>query len=415
MNSKPIILYDNVFTRNTPTATNTAEGYDVLNIRDLKEYTYWKPSSTAAIKYLTVDLNLFDNCGFEDGDWTGWTQNDATLASSGPPSSHSGIYAALLSPSGSDLNGPASDKISIDITKDYQFSMYHRLDNRVSGGFVAQLNFYDSEGTYITASNVLFTTTDTGIGYTNTTTTVGPNSLISFPDGAAMVSFSCYTAGTADLDVWIDDIIFYEKITVDSLAMASHNLWSFAGVGASLDIQYTTSDTGYTTGWSWSTSKYGYQVDNDKTFMTQFTGQEARAWRVGVYSSKQLPYIGVCILGPSFTMEQYPQNSFDPDSEEIMSQSSTSLGGQIIGTIINYHKREINARFTNITPSWFEDTFRPAWNNHLKLLKPFFFAWDITNHSDEVYFVRLKDKFTLTAPYSKLYRNLNLDMIGVAE
>jgi len=50
----PIILSDNRFLDGTPTATDTATGYDVLHISDLREYTEWKAASSGT-KYLTVD------------------------------------------------------------------------------------------------------------------------------------------------------------------------------------------------------------------------------------------------------------------------------------------------------------------------------------------------------------------------
>jgi hypothetical protein len=49
----PVVLADNRFLGGTPTATDTAAGYDVLNIRDLKEFTGWK-STGPGTKYLTV-------------------------------------------------------------------------------------------------------------------------------------------------------------------------------------------------------------------------------------------------------------------------------------------------------------------------------------------------------------------------
>src|SRR5512146_974411 len=52
--SYPIILYDNLLTYATPTATDTATGYDVLSIRDYRAYTTWKAAS-AGLKYITVD------------------------------------------------------------------------------------------------------------------------------------------------------------------------------------------------------------------------------------------------------------------------------------------------------------------------------------------------------------------------
>src|SRR3990172_4071855 len=49
-----IILADNRFLDGTPTATDTAAGYNVLFIRDYKTFTSWKAASVGT-KYLTVD------------------------------------------------------------------------------------------------------------------------------------------------------------------------------------------------------------------------------------------------------------------------------------------------------------------------------------------------------------------------
>src|SRR3989304_9543482 len=51
---EPIILADNRFLDGTPTATDTATGYNVLFIRDYKTFTSWKAASVGT-KYLTVD------------------------------------------------------------------------------------------------------------------------------------------------------------------------------------------------------------------------------------------------------------------------------------------------------------------------------------------------------------------------
>lgn len=50
----PIILYDNRFKDGVPSATDTAAGFDVLHIRDLRPYTLWRAANSGA-KYLTVD------------------------------------------------------------------------------------------------------------------------------------------------------------------------------------------------------------------------------------------------------------------------------------------------------------------------------------------------------------------------
>lgn len=50
----PIILSDSRFLDGTLTATDTASGYSVLNIKDYRTYTFWKAAS-AGTKYITVD------------------------------------------------------------------------------------------------------------------------------------------------------------------------------------------------------------------------------------------------------------------------------------------------------------------------------------------------------------------------
>jgi hypothetical protein len=50
----PTILYQNIFLLGTPIATDTAAGYNVLNITDSRDFTYWKAASSGT-KYITID------------------------------------------------------------------------------------------------------------------------------------------------------------------------------------------------------------------------------------------------------------------------------------------------------------------------------------------------------------------------
>lgn len=54
-NAKPLILgHDNRLLDGSPAATDTASGYNVANITDLRPYTFWKAAS-AGTKYITVN------------------------------------------------------------------------------------------------------------------------------------------------------------------------------------------------------------------------------------------------------------------------------------------------------------------------------------------------------------------------
>jgi hypothetical protein len=51
----PKILYDNRFNDGTPVASTTATGFNVLNVRDMRPYSFWKPSTFASSQTITVD------------------------------------------------------------------------------------------------------------------------------------------------------------------------------------------------------------------------------------------------------------------------------------------------------------------------------------------------------------------------
>lgn len=53
----PIILHNNILLGSTLTATDTASGFSVLNIRDYRTYTFWQAAS-AGTKHITVDCGL---------------------------------------------------------------------------------------------------------------------------------------------------------------------------------------------------------------------------------------------------------------------------------------------------------------------------------------------------------------------
>lgn len=53
----PIILYKNILNSTIPpTATDTADGYDILNVADNRAYTFWMAAS-AGTKYITIDCS----------------------------------------------------------------------------------------------------------------------------------------------------------------------------------------------------------------------------------------------------------------------------------------------------------------------------------------------------------------------
>jgi hypothetical protein len=60
--SNPKILYDNALDDGTPAASTTATGFDVLNLRDWRPYTRWKPTAIPAT--VTVDRGSAQACDY---------------------------------------------------------------------------------------------------------------------------------------------------------------------------------------------------------------------------------------------------------------------------------------------------------------------------------------------------------------
>jgi hypothetical protein len=136
---------------------------------------------------------------------------------------------------------------------------------------------------------------------------------------------------------------------------------------------------------------------------------------VKIVTSAIAVYCGVVLLGEIFTFERYPSGNFDPNPERIVAKSSISKGGNPLGSVIDYFERKISVSFKKLTPSWIKNTFIPVWENHLRQLKPFAWAWDITNHSDEVYYLMLAVNARLSMPYDPVRRSLSLNLKGIVE
>ncbi len=56
MATGPLFLYETRLLDAVPVASSTAAGFDVLNLRDLRDYTFWKPASLPAT--VTVDSGV---------------------------------------------------------------------------------------------------------------------------------------------------------------------------------------------------------------------------------------------------------------------------------------------------------------------------------------------------------------------
>jgi hypothetical protein len=201
-------------------------------------------------------------------------------------------------------------------------------------------------------------------------------------------------------------------LSADALAIVGHNLKTAA---ATVSVEYSSDN--FST--DINVALAGFQPSDDTALLKEFTTHSARYWRIKVVTASVAAQMGVALLGEVLTFERIMSaGGFDPCSEKLIAESLTSKVGNLLGSNVRYVETGITPRWKMLTTSWLENNFRAAWDNHLSLLKPFIWAWDITNHASEIYFVRIPEKFRLKMPLipgNPDYRSLALTLTGVKE
>lgn len=197
-----------------------------------------------------------------------------------------------------------------------------------------------------------------------------------------------------------------EDATADAIGFVGHN---FGTADATVTVEHSANNI------DWSAAVVTIEPTDDKSLMKEFTSAENRYWRIKIVTATVAAQIGVALLGQVLTFTRWPKSGFDPDALSIAASSETSKTGNVLGATLKYVSRTISMSLEGITPTWISTTFKTAWDNHIELLKPFLFAWDITNHSTEVYYVRIPENFSLKMPYDPVRRTLSLTLQGVKE
>ena len=192
-----------------------------------------------------------------------------------------------------------------------------------------------------------------------------------------------------------------EAKSADCLGIRGHNLGTAA---ASVSVE--SSDNGS----DWTGRLAAFEPLNDRAILKTFTSASARYWRVKIVTAATAAKAAVLMLGVRLTMEKWPYGEFDPAPESPLSSSKYSQQGHLLGVLLDYVEIAITAKFQRLTPAWVETYFRPAWDGHIHAGRPFFWAWDITNHPSEVYLVQIADGYRLSMPYDPVRRSLTLSM-----
>jgi hypothetical protein len=221
--------------------------------------------------------------------------------------------------------------------------------------------------------------------------------------------------------------------SADCLAIVGHNLYT---AGAVVSVENSEDNI------HWAERLAGFTPASDKAFLKQMTQgvghapvvswdsevefdpevewetievpAAARYWRIKIVTAAIAPYMAVVMLGNGMSFERYAQ-AFDPFPEQISAKSERSKTGNLLGNSLKYITSNIEVQWIYLTDNWVKNTFQAAWDAHLSLLKPFFWAWEPTNHASEVHYVKIPDSFSLSKPFDPIRRSLSLTFETVKE
>lgn len=377
----PVILSDNRFADGTPTATDAASGYDAVNVKDLRPYTFWKALAQGT-KYITVLSNLVTT---GDNKVTGFTNGDGGEQYESFSSSGASIVAANTYGDG---------------------NCYSNVLNLTVGTY------------YKVTVDLTFNSGAVPVVYTGPTIYSGAGSVVRpLSNGSNVVRFKA-TSQDVYLGIWCNpasdffaSVSLYEVASggvADTLGIIGHNLCV-----ASALVSVESSDDTVT----WTQRLAPFTPTGDKALLQTFTLATAAYWRVKIVTASIAPYIGVLMLGARLVFPFPPDSPFDPYNEGIVAEIQNSVTGNPLGSVVSYFPVSQQPVFPYPLRTWVLTYYKPFWDNHARYLKHFFWAWDLTAYSDLILYCRMtKDaKFTFPASVGDYVDSLALDMEAVAE
>lgn len=250
---------------------------------------------------------------------------------------------------------------------------------------------------YILADNRFLngtpTATDTAAGY----------SVLNIRDLKSFTSWKGASSGTKYLTVDCGSA----KVA-DTLAIFKHNLGT---AGATVSVESSPDNS------TWTNRLAGFVPSTDRAILKTFITQTYRYWRVKIVTASTAASIAELMLGVRMEFPYPPDSPFIPASLKIEADSNRSKTGQLLGTVVRYKPYKIAPKWSSLSRSWVDATFRPFWEGYASELYPFFWAWDVTTFPSDVRFVTIDPESSMETPVTVLsaYDEVSLEMVGVKE
>lgn len=149
----------------------------------------------------------------------------------------------------------------------------------------------------------------------------------------------------------------------------------------------------------------------NKAFLLQFATVSYRYWRYRL-TGASAPSMAIAAAGKALAMPRRPRAGFDPIGREPKMQDNRSGEGHPLSKMIDYEEWAEKLSLRNLDGAWVRANFVPAWEAHLRG-NPFVFAWDPTDHADELYLATMKAGFK--SAHQEAVVNLDFDLRGVVQ
>ena len=149
----------------------------------------------------------------------------------------------------------------------------------------------------------------------------------------------------------------------------------------------------------------------DDPFVMEFASVSSQYWRLRITGGATMPSLAIGVIGAAFTFPRKLNAGLDPIGRQIVGISNVSEKGRPLGKVIDYEAWTKTLSWSGIDWTWLRSTWLPAWKAHLRA-NPYIFAWDITDHADEIFLVQSGDAWA--APHvGGQYTDFAFDVSGV--
>lgn len=103
------------------------------------------------------------------------------------------------------------------------------------------------------------------------------------------------------------------------------------------------------------------------------------------------PALAIAAIGAALVSPVYLDGQFDPTGRTAQGEANRNENGQPLGRAIDYEQWAEQILLKNVSWSWIDGIFLPAWEAHLRST-PFGFAWEADAYPDQVRLVVADDK-----------------------